>query len=290
MALYRCVSLDFWTDPKVDDEFTPEDKYFYLYLLTNPHTTICGCYELSLRRASRELGYNEDTVERLIGRMENVHHVLKYHKPTKEVLIFNWHKYNWTKSPKLLKAVEASLENIKFDEFRTYVADTVSIRYPYPMDTSDTDTTTNLSNSIGLDNTSISKPIEREEPRTDPELAELVQHFEQAVGNFPRSALDVLQRWRKVYDKDVLLLAMDKAAEAGKRSWSYTNGILKGWQRDGIKCTGDVAAHEDLRNKQKANAPRNKMFMASRPQEEAEKAGDWLKDAGKRRAIRKQQS
>ena len=38
MAIYRNVQLSFWTDNKVEDDFTPEDKYFYLYLLTNPQT------------------------------------------------------------------------------------------------------------------------------------------------------------------------------------------------------------------------------------------------------------
>ena len=32
MATFRSIHLTFWTDSKVDDDFTPEDKYFYLYL------------------------------------------------------------------------------------------------------------------------------------------------------------------------------------------------------------------------------------------------------------------
>ena len=125
MAIFRCVSPNFWSDPKVDDDFTPEDKYFYLYLLTNPHTTLSGCYELGKRQASRELGYNEETVDRLIHRMETVHNVIRYDKATKEILLLNWHKYNWSKSPKCLKGVEYSLQNIKSDAFRKYCADTL---------------------------------------------------------------------------------------------------------------------------------------------------------------------
>ena len=44
MAIYRNLHISFWTDNKVEDDFTPEDKYFYAYLLTNPQTNICGCY------------------------------------------------------------------------------------------------------------------------------------------------------------------------------------------------------------------------------------------------------
>ena len=59
MAIYRNVRIGFWTDTKIVDDFTPEDKYFYLYLFTNPHTNLCGCYELSFKQASVELGYDQ---------------------------------------------------------------------------------------------------------------------------------------------------------------------------------------------------------------------------------------
>mgnify|MGYP006969283853 CR=1 FL=1 len=47
MANYRNISMDFWQDSKVVDDFTPEDRYMYLYCMTNPHTNLCGCYEIT---------------------------------------------------------------------------------------------------------------------------------------------------------------------------------------------------------------------------------------------------
>ena len=61
MAIYRTVSMSFWTDNKVTDDFTPEDRYFYLYLFTNPHTNLCGCYEISIKQIANEMGYSKDT-------------------------------------------------------------------------------------------------------------------------------------------------------------------------------------------------------------------------------------
>ena len=122
MALYRQIYIKFWNDDaKVADEFTPEDKYFYLYLLTNPHTNLCGCYELSFKAASRETGYNEDTVRRLIDRMVNVNKVIRFDEDTREVLIPNWHKYNWTKSKDLVKAIREQSAYIKSNSFRDYI-------------------------------------------------------------------------------------------------------------------------------------------------------------------------
>ena len=174
MAYYRNISTTFWTDRKVDDDFTPEDKYFYLYLLTNPHTNIAGCYEIGMKQMSRETGYNEETIKRLLNRMQYEHKVIQYDGVTKEVFIINWGKYNWGKSEKVEKAVLKAAETIKSEILKKNIiglinnnisnidiinnniqntvtvteTDTVSdtetdtdtdtvtcIQYPYPMDT-----------------------------------------------------------------------------------------------------------------------------------------------------------
>ncbi len=159
MAIYRNVHLTFWSDTKVTDEFTPEDKYFYLYLLTNPYTNLSGCYEISLKQISREMGYTQESIEGLIKRFSEVHKIISYDKNSKEILLINWSKYNWTKSSKFITALEKEIESVKSEQFkeflrnRLYGIDTVSENeiYPmhtvsstdgYPMDTTVTDTVT----------------------------------------------------------------------------------------------------------------------------------------------------
>lgn len=143
MAIYRQVYMTFWTDPKVVNDFTPEDRYFYLYLITNNHTNLCGCYEVSIKQMAWETGYNEDTVSRLLTRLMQLN-VIRYCEKTKEVLLLNWHKYNWNKSPKLVKAIRGDSEGIKDGGFKEYVLsalegypiDTLSTTDAYPMHTS----------------------------------------------------------------------------------------------------------------------------------------------------------
>lgn len=125
MAIYRNVQLTFWTDNKVEDDFTPEDKYFYLYLLTNPQTNICGCYEISYSQMTNQTGYNKDTINRLLDRFDKVHKVIRYSKETKEILILNWYKYNWSKSEKTLAGVENVAKHIKNKEFLDYISDVI---------------------------------------------------------------------------------------------------------------------------------------------------------------------
>lgn len=147
MAIYRNIQMSFWTDTKVADDFTPEDKYFYLYLFTNPHTNLAGCYEIGIRHIVNETGYSKETVERLIKRFSEEHKVAYYSTETKEMLLVNWHKYNWTSSEKYRIPLKKQIESIKyvgFREFLEYLFDsdyTVSIPYRYPIDTTSIDTT-----------------------------------------------------------------------------------------------------------------------------------------------------
>ena len=58
MAIYRNISMSFWSDTKVVDNFSPEDKFFMLYCLTNTYTNLCGCYEISIKQMSSEIRKN----------------------------------------------------------------------------------------------------------------------------------------------------------------------------------------------------------------------------------------
>ena len=122
MASYRNISMDFWTDSKVVDDFTPEDRYIYLYCMTNPHTNLCGCYEVSIKQIANETGYNNDSVERLLKRLDGAHNVIRYSAQTKELLILNWCRYNWSASEKLNKPLLSEIRRVKNDRFREYLA------------------------------------------------------------------------------------------------------------------------------------------------------------------------
>ena len=158
MAIFRSVYLSFWDDPKIADTFTPEDKLFMLYCLTNSHTNIIGCYEVSVKQMAYEIGYSKDSIELLLDRFIKVHKNIDYDCETRELFVKNWHKYNWTSSEKLEKSVITNISKVKSDRFREELIeiynsrDTVSIPYIDPMDTTDTNTITNTisDNSINI--------------------------------------------------------------------------------------------------------------------------------------------
>lgn len=135
MAVKRVISTDFWNDSKVSDLFSAEDKYFMLYLLTNPHTTQLGIYELSITKAANELGYSKDVVRVLLDRFENKYGLIKYSVGTSEVAIKNFLRHSIVKGGKPVmdclrkeekKVKDKSLLNYIFDNLSNY-SDTLNI-------------------------------------------------------------------------------------------------------------------------------------------------------------------
>ena len=106
-----------------------------------------------------------------------------------------------------------------------------------------------VSGSVSAEEESKEETATAADSRADSDLAEIVQHYEKTLGTFPRSALDKLQRWREVYPAEIIHAAIDEAAENNVRKWRYVDGILKGWQADGVRTLGDVEARRDVRKK-----------------------------------------
>lgn len=100
MGIKRIVDVQFWSDDKVIEYFSPEDKLFMLYLMTNPHTTQLGIYAINKKHMSFELGYTIDTINVLIDRFENKYGMIKYSNETKEMAIKNYLKYSIIKGGK----------------------------------------------------------------------------------------------------------------------------------------------------------------------------------------------
>lgn len=132
MAIYRSIHITFWQDEFVLT-LTPEEKYFYLYLMTNSKTKQCGIYELPIKIAIMETGYNEETINKLFNKFEKNKKIIRS-KSTSEICIINWLKYNFSKSPKVLKCIHLELDNVKDKSLLRHI-DTVSIGYKYSMDT-----------------------------------------------------------------------------------------------------------------------------------------------------------
>ena len=142
MAKYRYVQTSFWKDPFIQ-KLTPEEKFFYLYLLTNEHTSQCGIYEITRKTMVFDTGYNEETIDKLLKRFIE-YRKIEFNEENSELMLVNWVKHNTTTSPKVKKKIEEELKKVKTVDFINayikswhqmgYPIDTLSIPYAYPID------------------------------------------------------------------------------------------------------------------------------------------------------------
>lgn len=118
MAIYRQIYAEFWRDAKVIEEMTPDDKLFYLYLLTNPNTTQIGIYGITKKQMAFELGYSLETVNTLFKRFENELGLIEYDSETREICLINWGKYNFPRAGKPIEdCVKKELKAVKNTDF-----------------------------------------------------------------------------------------------------------------------------------------------------------------------------
>lgn len=87
---FRVIQQSLWTDEKIIDNYSCEDKYFWLYLLTNPQSNQLGIYKLPIKLAAFQLGYSREQVIVLLDRFEKKMDQIRYNKLTQEIAIGNF--------------------------------------------------------------------------------------------------------------------------------------------------------------------------------------------------------
>lgn len=121
MGIKRIVDTEFWEDDKVES-MTPEEKYFWLYLLTNPYTKQLGIYKITKKQMSFQLGYDIETVSKLLERFEDTYGLIKYMDG--EVAIKNFLRHSILKGGKPVEdCLNADIKNVKHRSLVRWVFD-----------------------------------------------------------------------------------------------------------------------------------------------------------------------
>ncbi|PZD95211.1 replication protein [Paenibacillus sambharensis] len=204
MATYRQVHTSFWQDGFVLG-LTPEEKYFYLYLMTNSKTTQCGVYELPKQIIEMETGYNRETVEKLLDRFVNYDKV-RYNDSTREIIILNWLRYNSINSPKVKACIVKELKNVKNNEFiELFYA--LCRRYKYSINT--------VSIDLGEEEEKEKEEEQEEEIKDIVPFSEIIDYLNAKAGTKYRASTDstkrhITARWNQNYRLDDFKAVIDK--------------------------------------------------------------------------------
>lgn len=104
MAKFRYINTRFWADEYVSN-LNIEEKLFFLYLITNSATEICGVYELPLKIMSVEVGLKIDKIKKILSKFEENDKVY-YFKSWVGIKNFIKHQ---SVNPKVKKGIEIGL-------------------------------------------------------------------------------------------------------------------------------------------------------------------------------------
>ncbi|EPC8418131.1 hypothetical protein COM04_04770 [Bacillus wiedmannii] len=231
MAVYRNVQVNFWQDEFILD-LTPEERYFYIYLLTGTKTKQCGIYVLPKRVAELETGYSMETVEKLLNRFVAYGKIL-YDAETKELYILNWLHYNPILNTNVEKCVLRELKTVKNKKFiHTFLRKCLEEEWKIPL----------LLQHFGMpkeeDNSSLQEVVEEkeeeiEETEEDTSHSEVYKFYKQNISSLSPYIVKELKEWIQKASGETVLEALKVAFEQNKRTLAYVKGILRNWYKKG---------------------------------------------------------
>lgn len=108
MSKQRSVDTCFWDDSYIVG-LDPSEKLLFMYLLTNPLTSICGVYEIGIRRISFDTGFDQETTQRMLERFERDGRCI-YREGW--IAMRNWIKHQKTEAPGVREGIRIQLAKV----------------------------------------------------------------------------------------------------------------------------------------------------------------------------------
>ncbi|WP_440604388.1 DnaD domain-containing protein [Bacillus sp. GB_SG_008] len=274
MAVYRNVQVNFWQDDFVLD-LTPEERYFYIYLLTCSKTTQCGIYPLPKRLAEMETGYNRETVEKLLQRFIDYGKIL-YDAKTKELYILNWVRYNPVTNTNIEKCVLRELKTVKSKKFvHMFLQKCLEEELSIPL----------LLEHFGMpfEESQAASQDDSESCEADEKIdsdSNVFTFYEQNFGSLSPYTAEELSGWIDDLSEELVLKALQIAHENNKRTLAYVKGILRDWHGKGYMKLSEVEeAAVKFRKKESSAVHETEQFL--------EECEEWEKNVPSEEELQK---
>jgi len=190
MARYRPVLTSIWVCDDKFQDYSPEGKLLFLYLITNEHINEAGIYKITFKTIANETDIPKERVIKLIkGELSNN---ISYDSDNNVIFVHKFLKFNGGGNPKLLKkSIEKDRELIKTSLWEEF--DLCYSKDLKPLDNSfKTVCQHTVSNSISNSNSLINdNSIKRynDKEKCSEKYSELIFNFEK-------------QEWENITDKD----------------------------------------------------------------------------------------
>lgn len=133
---YRAILDSFWTDIMIV-ELEPDEKLMYLWLITNQHLDICGCYQVSHRTIEYETGIPWQRGREIFRKLEELERI-SYSEQNREILLLKWKSNNEgffkPENTKSVKSIRTGADRIKTPEFKNIILQWLGDKVPTIID------------------------------------------------------------------------------------------------------------------------------------------------------------
>ena len=283
MSTFRKIYTKFWKDGKVIEELTPEDKFFFIYLLTNPATTQIGIYQITKKQMSFELGYSIETINSLMDRFENHHKLIKYNSHTREIGIKHWGRYNLDRGGKpMIDCIKKELQSVSDISLIKYVSENIKRgdieelfidflnkndnlksneefeskditkdKFNYDdtynesyNDTWGTSRQVKVKDKVKVKEEEKEEVKDKEKDIKNSNIGKYAKLYEQNIGLINGVAYEWLSTISEEIDIKLFKKAIEIATDRGKCSKGYIGGIIRQWLNNNIKTYDALKAYE----------------------------------------------
>lgn len=286
MTRYRMLNTDFWMTPIVGEELKKDEKFLYLYLLTNHLTTQIGIYRILKKQISIDMDISIEYVNSLLESLTK-HQLIRYNSDTREVAIKDWGRAIQSRGGKpVLDCIESELKRVVDTSLISFVLESVQkkdIRTLYekfcdsfvvtPEEIDDTSAT--LYTIRGQkEEKEVEKEKEQQQQKAfnpsienNPEgevqshnqkssdVKEIIEFWDNNGFGFSNvNAKQQLLSWLDdspfLRPKDVVLKALSIACLNNKRKLNYVVGILRNWENESLHTVEEIESYQDNQKSQ----------------------------------------
>jgi DnaD/phage-associated family protein len=249
MANYRQIHTQIWRDNWFLD-LEPDEKLLFIYLFSNDNSNLAGLYELHERIVALETGLDIKRINEIVSKLEGDGKIF-YRDGV--VWIVNMQKYHSNAGEKVRRSIGIIIDGIPDCEVKQKYCIYNGIEAENTLsEKKDTlsekkDTLSKIKNTLSYSKSksksnSNTKSIEQAEEKVfsaagseNSEMGKIATLYEAEIGLITSSIRDELALAVEEYPPDWIVEALHESARQNKRSWKYTEAILKRWKVDGFK-------------------------------------------------------
>lgn len=259
---YIRVANKFWQDEKVR-KLSDDAKMLYLYVLTSPHSNMAGYYVLPKPYVAYDLKWLPERLDKAFAELLRTG-LIKYCEQNDVVFIPNFFKYNplQNKNQAIGAARRVSelpantLQKDFFAAVKRFAQPFLELfaeRLTERFGNTETETETETDTDTETETESKPDPVVSSLPPSSDDLDIVLDAWRQHIGELGPKQLDAISAWLKESDRampaEVVVKAIEIAAQSGVRRLNYVEGILRNWVNDGVRTLEDIERAEQRKHR-----------------------------------------